>query len=84
VAHNPLFDCYDNNDGTITCEGGFSDGGSAEGIAVRVLDAQGRILAQERLGRDNSVTFERPEQDFSVTFDAGASHDIRLFSDDIY
>lgn len=37
-AHTPLFSCYDNGDGSVTCEGGFSDGSSAAGVAVRVED----------------------------------------------
>ncbi|MBK1637032.1 hypothetical protein CKO19_14985, partial [Rhodovulum adriaticum] len=28
-AHTPLCACYDNGDGTVLCEGGFSDGSSA-------------------------------------------------------
>jgi hypothetical protein len=31
-AHTPLCSCYDNGDGTVTCEGGFSDGSSAAGV----------------------------------------------------
>ncbi|MAM70343.1 MAG: hypothetical protein CMP91_04260 [Gammaproteobacteria bacterium] len=83
-AHTPLFDCFDNNDGTITCEGGFTDGGSAQGIAVRVLDDQGRVLAQGELDERNSVDFDRPTVNFSVVFDAGDSHTITIFGDDIY
>ena len=30
-AHAPILHCYDNGDGTFTCEGGFTDGSSAEG-----------------------------------------------------
>ena len=40
-AHTPLFDCFDNGDDTLTCEGGFSDGASATGVGVRMVDAQG-------------------------------------------
>ncbi len=84
-AHTPLFDCFDNNDGTITCEGGFTDGGSAEGISVRVLDAQGKVLAQGKLDARNSLILDRPSNEFSVVFDAGDdSHKIIVFGDDIY
>lgn len=84
MAHNPLFDCYDNQDGTITCEGGFSDGSSAQGIMVRVMDQQGKLLAEAPLDEDNSVSFERPTGNFSVVFTAGAEHSITVYSDDIY
>ena len=83
-AHTPLFDCFDNRDGTLTCEGGFSDGGSAEGVLVRVLDAQGKVLEQAPLGPDNSVTLERPAGEFSVVFVAGQGHELRVFGEDIY
>jgi hypothetical protein len=36
LAHTPLCSCYDNGDGTVTCEGGFSDGSSASGVQMRV------------------------------------------------
>ena len=29
LAHTPLCSCYDNGDGSVECEGGFSDGSSA-------------------------------------------------------
>lgn len=83
-AHTPLFDCFDNRDGTITCEGGFSDGASAEGVGVRVVDLQGKVLARGRLGPDNSVSFDRPLEEFSVVFEAGDGHEIRVFGEDIY
>ena len=40
-AHTPLCSCFDNGDDTVTCEGGFSDGSSASGVPVRVLDPAG-------------------------------------------
>jgi hypothetical protein len=84
LAHNPLFDCFDNQDGTITCEGGFSDGASARGIMVRVMDLQGKLLAEAPLDENSSVSFLRPEGGFSVVFAAGAEHQIAVYSDDIY
>ena len=83
-AHTPLFDCFDNQDGTITCEGGFSDGGSAEGVLVRVVDAQGKVLEQAPMGADNSVVLQRPEGEFSVLFAAGEGHELWVFGEDIY
>lgn len=35
-AHTPLLSVFDNGDGTITCEGGFSNGASAEGVEIRI------------------------------------------------
>ncbi len=83
-AHTPLFDCFDNGDGTIICEGGFSDGGISEGIVVQVVDAQGKVIAQKPMGKDNTVTFAKPNQEYSVIFAAGEGHDVTVFGDDIY
>jgi hypothetical protein len=82
-AHTPLFDCFDNGDKTITCEGGFSDGASAEGVVIRVLDAQGKVLQQGELSASGSIVLKRPEGEFSVSFTAGADHSITVLGDDI-
>ena len=82
-AHTPLFDCFDNGDKTITCEGGFSDGASAEGVVIRVLDAQGKVLQQGELDAAGSITMAKPEGEYSVTFTAGADHSITVLGDDI-
>jgi hypothetical protein len=44
MAHTPLCSCYDNGDGTITCEGGFSDGSSASGLRIRIENKGGGVL----------------------------------------
>ena len=83
-AHTPLFDCFDDEDNTIVCEAGFTDGASAEGIDVRVSNAQGRVLEQGTIAEDGSVKFKRPDEEFSVIFSAGEGHSITVFGDDIY
>ena len=83
LAHTPLFDCYDNGDDTITCEGGFTDGASAEGVDIRVVDAQGKVLQQGILDAAGSITFRRPAGDFSVVFSAGSEHSITVLGDEI-
>lgn len=82
-AHTPLFDCFDNGDKTITCEGGFSDGASAEGVVIRLLDAQGKVLEQGELDAKGSITMGKPEGEYSVSFTAGADHSITVLGDDI-
>jgi hypothetical protein len=82
-AHTPLFDCFDNGDKTITCEGGFSDGASAEGVVIRVLDAQGKVLEQGELGASGSIVLALPEGEYSVSFTAGSDHSITVLGDDI-
>jgi hypothetical protein len=82
-AHTPLFDCFDNGDATLTCEGGFSDGASAAGVGVRMLDGQGKVLEQGKLDPKGAITFKRPKGEFSVVFDAGAEHTLTVLGDDI-
>ena len=83
-AHTPLFDCFDNGDDTITCEGGFSDGASAEGIVIRVMDVLGKVLEQGELDARGSITLQRPGSEFTVVFSAGDDHKITILGDDIY
>ncbi len=83
LAHTPLFDCFDNGDDSLTCEGGFSDGASAEGVTVRLLDAQGKVLEQGTLDAAGSITFKRPAGEFSVVFFASADHNLTVLGDDI-
>lgn len=83
-GHTPLFDCYDNLDGTITCEGGFSDGASAEGVDIRILDAQGKVMQQGELDAAGSITFDQPEGEYTVVFAADSEHSVIVLGDDIY
>jgi len=82
-AHTPLFDCYDSGDNSLTCDGGFTDGASAEGVDIRVVDAQGKVLQQGTLDAGGSITFTRPAGEFSVVFSAGSEHSITVLGDEI-
>ncbi|MBB4266457.1 hypothetical protein [Roseospira visakhapatnamensis] len=83
-AHTALFSCYDNGDGTVLCEAGFSDGSSASGVPVRVLDAEGGVLVEDKMDANSEITFTRPDGAFSVLMDAGEGHQITIPADDIY
>jgi type 1 fimbria pilin len=83
MAHTPLFSCYDNGDGTISCEGGFSDGSSAAGVNVHVFDGSGKTIEELKLGKFSEVTFKKPAGDYSVQFDAGEGHRIKVPGEDI-
>jgi hypothetical protein len=82
-AHNAICDCYDNGDDTITCEGGFSDGGKAVGVPVRVIDGAGKILIEGAMSEQSDFTFTKPEGDFRVEFDGGEGHVIQIDGRDI-
>ena len=82
-AHNAICDCYDNGDDTITCEGGFSDGGTAVGVPLRVLDAAGKVLIDGVMGDHSDFKFAKPKVDFRVEFDAGLGHVVTIDGRDI-
>ncbi len=83
LAHTPLCSCFDNGDGSITCEGGFSDGSSASGVQMRVEDPGGKVLIQGKMDEDSEYTFDRPKGDYTVVFDAGEGHKIEVSSKEI-
>jgi len=83
LAHSPICDCFDNGDGTVTCEGGFSDGASAAGVSIRVVDARDRVLIDAEMQSDSSFSFAKPDEEFHVIFDAGQNHLVTIYGGDI-
>lgn len=77
-AHAALCDCFDNGDGTVTCEGGFSDGSSAEGVRIFVRDAMDATVARGKMDQNSEFTFEKPDGDYTVIFDAGPGHQAEI------
>lgn len=77
-AHSALFDCFDNGDGTIYCQGGYSDGSSAKGVKITVSDAGGKVLEQGQLDTNSEVTLKKPAGDYFVTFEGGEGHSLKL------
>ena len=84
LAHTPLCSCYDNGDGTITCEGGFSDGSSASGVQMRVEKNGGGILLKGKMDEDSEFNFDKPAEDYKVVFDAGEGHEIEIDGKEIF
>jgi len=83
LAHTPLCSCYDNGDGTVTCEGGFSDGSSGAGVAVRIEDKYGKAFLKGKMDEDSEFTFDRPKVPYRVHFDAGSGHVVEVEGEDI-
>lgn len=83
AAHSAICSCFDNGDGTITCEGGFSDGASAAGVAIRVLDDRERVLIEAKMDDQGTFSFMKPPSGYHVVFDAGQSHVVTIYSDEI-
>lgn len=82
-AHTPLCSCYDNGDGTVVCEGGFSDGSSASGVKMKVEDKKGNILLQGKMDEFSEFSFDKPKKEYKVVFDAGPGHKIEIDSKNI-
>jgi hypothetical protein len=82
-AHTPLCSCYDNGDGTITCEGGFSDGSSAAGVDMTVKDKSGKVLIKGKMDEDSEFTCDKPKASYRVIFDAGPGHVVEVEGKDI-
>ena len=78
LAHTPLCSCLDEGDGTILCEGGFSDGASGEGVKMQVLDADGKVLIEGKMNEDSEFIFKKPEGEYTVIFDAGPGHAVKV------
>jgi hypothetical protein len=82
-AHNAICSCFDNGDDTITCEGGFSDGATAAGVPLRVVDSSGKVLVDGAIGKDGSFKFARPKGPFRVEMNAGEGHVVKIDGRDI-
>lgn len=82
-AHTPLFDCY-LDDTSVLCEGGFSDGSSASGVEILVVDAAGNNLIKSKLNEDAEIEFSKPEVDYKVIFNAGPGHTIEKDGKEIF
>ena len=82
-AHTPLMSCFDEGDGTITCEGGFSDGSSAAGVEFSV-EQSGKAILQTRLNEFSEINFEKPQGSYKAIFNAGEGHVVTIDGKDIF
>lgn len=82
-AHTPLCSCYDMGGGAVLCEGGFSDGSSAAGVDIRVVDSNDNVVLEGVMSEFSEFEFDKPRGDYRVVFDAGPGHEVEIDSDDI-
>ena len=90
-AHAPMLYCYDNGDGTFTCEGGFSDSSSAAGTEIRIenpkeKDAKKKVILKTKLDKKGEITIKYADikvKDFLIIFDAGPGHVVKVKSSEI-
>jgi len=83
LAHNAICDCYLEENDTVLCEGGFSDGSKATGIPIRVVDRDGKVLLEGEMDDKSEYSFAKPSVDFRVEFDAGEGHVVKIDGRDI-
>ena len=80
-AHEPYMDCFDNGDGTVTCEAGYEDGspaGDADKIIIK--DEQGGTLSSGKF-TDGVHTFQKPAGRFVAVFVGSAIGHIQRIPD---
>lgn len=81
-AHAPIFACTQKGQ-TVRCEAGFSDGASAAGKKVAVLDSNHRVLVEGTVAANGTYEFSPPAGVFHVAFDGGQYHQVTIYSTDI-
>lgn len=81
-SHTALLSCFDEGDGTITCEGGFSDGSSASGVGF-YLEKDGDVILTKKFSETNEVNFDKQQGDYVIVLDAGEGHEVRIKSSDV-
>ena len=81
-AHSAIMSCFDNGDGTVTCEGGFSDGSSASGVKFRI-EQGGKTVIDAKMNEDSEFTFKKPNGSYTAVFDAGEGHKVYIDGKDI-
>ncbi len=74
-AHKLLVGVMDNGDDTITVQGKFDTGASAEGALVR-LEAlgSGAVLFRQRLPLESEITVKIPMEPYRIVLDGGPGH----------
>ena len=50
---------------------------------MRVLDGAGKVLLEGKMNEDSEFTFDKPEGDYRVVFDAGEGHGVEIDGNDI-
>ncbi|WED24267.1 hypothetical protein L3Q72_15400 [Vibrio sp. JC009] len=74
--------CYDEGNGYITCEGGFSDGASAEGVEFRI-EQNDTVIMRTKMDEFGEVYFEKPASNFTVVLNGGEGHQVYVNGKDI-
>lgn len=86
LAHSPVMSCFENEDGTITCEAGYSDGASAANQRFAAYSLDGRLLFEDVFSQNGDITFEVPEAagGFYLEFTGDDAHQVVVYDDEIF
>ncbi|MDR2350798.1 MAG: hypothetical protein LBF41_09300 [Deltaproteobacteria bacterium] len=82
-AHTAILKCSDNGDGTVFCEGGYSDGTPAGGTFMKLSDDDGKTILSGKMDNNGEFTFDKPDVHYTVVFDGGEGHQAEVDSNDI-
>lgn len=82
AAHYPFCTCAAAGE-TITCDGGFSDGTSAEGVTLDVISYDETVLVPGKFDATSKVHFPKPAGEFYILFDAGPGHVVEVDWQDV-
>ncbi len=76
-AHSLILNVLNNDDNTITIEGGFSTGEDAAGAMIRLeLLSSGEVIFKERLPSQSELTVKIPKEPYQIVLDGGPGHTI--------
>lgn len=81
-AHYPFCNCALQG-AEITCNGGFSDGTSAEGVKLDVISYDEDVLVPASFDAQSKVSFPKPAGEFYILFDAGPGHIVEVDWQDV-
>ncbi len=76
-AHTPLLMIEDNDDGTLTVEGGFSTGAGAAGVDFYIKAKMDKsIILHQKFPESSIIEVTIPQEPYYLVFDGGPGHKI--------
>lgn len=82
-AHTALMSCMENADAMIICEAGYSDGSSASGVPLKVIQ-NGKVVLEKKFDANSEASFKKPQGDYTVILDGGDGHAVSVPSTSIF
>ncbi len=74
-SHSLILGAYGNGDDTITVEGKYDTGATAQGAQVRLESLNtGEVLFKQRLPLESELTITIPEEPYRIVLDGGPGH----------